>query len=92
VRISTLVAATTYTAISITESAVVETDIVQVVPTVSAFPTLSIVTTTDDVYDHLTEVAILVPTGIGSSVTVRLCPTSNLRSKLMNNSASVSWL
>jgi hypothetical protein len=88
VRVSTLITATTFTDISITEEGLVDTDIIQVVPTVSAFPTLSVVTTVDDVYTDLTEVAILVPTGIGSSVTVSLShiiETEN-RSPLTNDS------
>ncbi len=72
IEITTIITATTFSAISVTESALVQTNIIAEVPTISPIPALSTVTTVDDVFTDLTVVNILLPTGAGSSIQVCL--------------------
>jgi len=69
-EITTLIQAITFTAISETDSALIETNIVGVIPTVTPIPTLSVVTTIAAYESDLTLVEVLLPTGAGSTVGV----------------------
>lgn len=47
------------------------TRLANVQPTVTAIPTLSVATTVDEYYSDVTIVNVLVPTGVGATVSVR---------------------
>ena len=47
------------------------TRLANVQPTVTSVPTLSVATTVDDYYSDVTIVNVLVPTGVGATVSVR---------------------